>query len=209
MKQKQDGFSAVEVVIIIVVVGLLGFGGWYMWQSKNKENKTDNTTSQQQNTNSSNAQSETDTPVDTNAYADWQSYAKDDLSFKYPADWTLAEIGPGPQLKSSDYASTGLQMNTVTKGASIAISTPGAAQTAVTAENYNTSSLWSPAYSDFKVVTINGKKAAQYKIGEEIVNTVLFNTDGKMTSLQFRFAAADNAATVDVYNYLLQTVEAK
>ncbi len=192
MKHRQYGFSAVEIILVIIVVGLLGFGGWYVWQANNQQL----TTSTSQNTTA-------------DPYADWKAYSKGSLTFKYPADWTLTEIGPGPQLKSGNYASTGLQSITVTKGASISVTNPGAAQTTITAENYNTSSAWSASNSNFKVVTINGKKAAQYNVSSDIINTVLFGTNGEMVQAQFQFAASDYDATLSLYNHLLETVSIK
>lgn len=39
MKFKQNGFSAVEILIVIVVVGLLGAGGWLVYNRQNNKQK--------------------------------------------------------------------------------------------------------------------------------------------------------------------------
>lgn len=45
-RNKQNGFSAVEIILIIVVVALLGVGGWYVFQNQNKPADTTTNTSQ-------------------------------------------------------------------------------------------------------------------------------------------------------------------
>lgn len=47
MKNKENGFGAVEVLIVVVLVGLIGLVGWRVWNT-NSENKPQDITSQNQ-----------------------------------------------------------------------------------------------------------------------------------------------------------------
>lgn len=50
IKQNQQGFSAVEVILIIVIVALVGFVGWFVYHTKQNSDKTlDQATSTSQN----------------------------------------------------------------------------------------------------------------------------------------------------------------
>lgn len=52
MRNKQSGFSTIEVIVIIAIAALLVLGGWYFWQrtqtSTSSDNRTPHTESAQQ-----------------------------------------------------------------------------------------------------------------------------------------------------------------
>lgn len=88
MIKKQQGFSAIEVVIVLVVIGLIGFGGWFVWQRQNDKDNQETT---------SNTSEETVEPVEeADPYADWKTYEDGAVTFKYPSGWTINPPGDNP-----------------------------------------------------------------------------------------------------------------
>lgn len=87
LKNNQEGFSAVEVVLVVVVVALIGIVGWLIYKNQHKTART------------STATSSTTKPAPTaNPYAGWKSYC-DSMSktcLHYPSNWT-EQAGLGNQ----------------------------------------------------------------------------------------------------------------
>jgi hypothetical protein len=197
MATTQSGFSKVIVVVAILAVGLIAASSWYISQAQNKSKEEDTGTSQQQ-----------PQPQDTASdqpFGNWTQTSKDGITFQHPSDWTLAETGPGPVLKSSDYA-VGTQGATLTKGASISLTKPVPVQDKITADNPSNSNFWSPSYTNLKTITVNGASTLQYNVADDIVSTLIFGAGGTFTNVQIQFAPSDRDAVFAIYGHLLETV---
>lgn len=83
IKNNNDGFSAVEVVLVLVIVGLIGVVGWIVYKSHHKATTSSVTTTS--STKPAATQKATTAPVDP--YAGWQNYSDSHMSFKYPTSW--------------------------------------------------------------------------------------------------------------------------
>lgn len=87
LKNKTNGFSAVEVVLVLVIIGVIGIVGWVVYKNQHKT-----TTASVAVT--TNTKATTQPAVDP--YAGWKSYcSKAGACFKYPADWNPVTNGPG------------------------------------------------------------------------------------------------------------------
>lgn len=90
MKTNQKGFSVVEVLLIVLVVGLLGAVGWLVYdRQQNQNEKATQPAATQAPTTSSTEQA---TEAKEDSYAGWKSYENGAISFKYPAEWKVAEV---------------------------------------------------------------------------------------------------------------------
>ncbi|MCL5113302.1 MAG: hypothetical protein M1554_02360 [Patescibacteria group bacterium] len=80
-KEKQAGFSVVEIILILIIVILIGTVGWFVYKNYHNTIKT-----------VTRAKSTTTIPTQTtNQYAGWQSFCSNygGLCIKYPTNWTL------------------------------------------------------------------------------------------------------------------------
>lgn len=73
MKENQNGFSIVEVLLVFVIAGLLGAAGWFVYQRQN-------------NTDSSQA-----IPAVSDEWLDYKS-STHAVSFQYPSNWKVLTI---------------------------------------------------------------------------------------------------------------------
>jgi hypothetical protein len=83
LRNDQQGFSAVEIILVVAVIVLLGLVGWMVHKNQNKTAtaKTANTVKTK-----STAQAAAD------PYKGWKTYTAtlEPVSFRYPGDWTVA-----------------------------------------------------------------------------------------------------------------------
>jgi hypothetical protein len=87
MKQNQNGFGIVGVIIAILATSIIGIAGWYVWQSQDgKEASSAKTDSSQNNDD----KLEDEAHVVASGYA---VYEDNNLSFAvdYPEDWPMPE----------------------------------------------------------------------------------------------------------------------
>lgn len=90
---RQNGFSAVEVLLVIIAISIIGFGGYYVYSNQKTSDE---------NANANDAVTTKETANDkatrlTEMYEGTAAGKK--LSIKYPADWTL---------KRGDESATGI-----------------------------------------------------------------------------------------------------
>lgn len=79
--RSQKGFGHIEVLLVLILISVIGFAGYYVYsQNKDTDNK-DNAPVGQGNG--------ADTKADP--MTDWKTFidSKDDVSFRYPSDWTV------------------------------------------------------------------------------------------------------------------------
>lgn len=190
--KKQDGFSAIEIILMVILAGVIGFGAWYVWQANT--NRTTNETAQLAN----------DLPIVTH-----KTFDRYGITFSYPADWTL-EAQNNPQstatiLTSPDFTSAGDQ----TVGQHVSIGEGDYPQSDLTAENFKTKHL-DPnpnPYSDYKELTINGHKAVQFYRGDSR-QTVFFLPNGKEVTLTLDNFPTRNAPSA-AYDEIVSSVVIK
>lgn len=164
MTKKQNGFSPVEVLVVILIISFVVLVGLAVWNSMLRTSPVVNDTP---------AITE---PVVTDNRIPYEGYG---LSFKYPADWKLddrkSSQSSGTYLTSPDY--------TETSGARITVDGIVSIHSGVTAENYKAKVLdanpQAGTYKDFKILTVDGKKAVQYYQGDSR-QTIFFVANGGM-----------------------------
>jgi prepilin-type N-terminal cleavage/methylation domain-containing protein len=88
MKNKQKGFTVVEVLMVLVIVLLVGFAGWYVWNQRDKSDDKSTSTS----TNKSADDAHEMTPEQSPTYG-WKTYTNKEgmYTFKHPSDWVFAD----------------------------------------------------------------------------------------------------------------------
>lgn len=111
MKQNQNGFSPIFVIILIVVLAGIGFAGYKVMSNKAANKMQRITTAQQPEDNNRQLQK---VKVE---YEGWKSYkaTTEKVGFKYPADWTVATGNDAPR-KSAGFESIMLLAPTRTIG---------------------------------------------------------------------------------------------
>ncbi len=184
MIKKQHGFGAVEIILIIVLIGLAGVGAWYVWQA--------NTTKTSQTT----------PPVITAPAPATKSYELNGLTFAYPANWTLTPPNSS-QSTSTTLTSPNFGDNTgqrITIDGQLFLTAP------LTADNFQTKQIdaYPNSYSDYKELTIDGKKAIQYYAGDSRT-TLFFMADGRIIGFTLD-TFPNRAAASDAYDAVVASV---
>jgi hypothetical protein len=107
LQDNQSGFSGVEVLLVILVVAVIGFGGYYVWHTQHDKTKPVSTS------NKTASSTKKSTATTTSPYAGWKTYklSVEKLSFKYPADWTVADTSSATQDNVVFTATDGSQFN--------------------------------------------------------------------------------------------------
>lgn len=194
MEKNEKGFTVVEIILAVVVVGLLVGLGWYVWQA--------NMPPATMKTGTSTAPQTTEQePADTTRP---KSYTRYGLTFSYPQDWALAAAdnmqSRSTVLTSPDFTDTGTQGQRVTIDEAVFL------ENNLTADNFRTKHLDANpnSYRDYKDLTIDGKKAVQYRQGDSLT-TVFFLADGKKVVFVLD-TFPDRNATSPVYTQVVESV---
>ena len=195
MNKNQKGFGVAEVLFITVIVGLIGFLSWYAWQTINGSNAQQSSNSEQDQAGQNNQSADN---------ANLKNYSRYGLSFKYPADWEL-DANDTTQSRSTYLTSPDFAAES-TKGEQITVDevqfTPGN----LTADNFKAEHL-DPnpsSYSDYKVLSVNDKKAIQFYRGDSRT-TVFFLDNGKfVTFVLDKFP--DKASASATYDQVIASV---
>lgn len=93
--KNEHGFSAIEMILIIVIVAIIGFVGWYVYHSmKNTSSTYYSATTISSNNSpkfSKNNEHNATTSSSTDQYVGWKTaiLQYEQLSFKYPENWSL------------------------------------------------------------------------------------------------------------------------
>ena len=89
LKNNQQGFSAVEVVLVVIIIALIGTVGWLVYKNHHKSTTASTASTTTVPTTSTKSTTTTTQPV--NPYAGWQSFCSSygGLCLKYPSNWTL------------------------------------------------------------------------------------------------------------------------
>lgn len=153
---------------------------------------------------------QTTTPVASTTvdpYTGWKTYSKNGYEFKYPSDWVLVDGQSFGTVNSPDFKSTGLQSRTVTSGITVYFDKTDIPQTNITADNYQSSTLYSTSYSNFEKKTINNTSVVQYHINDSIIRTVFFRNDGIRIGARTEFATVNKDANLKTYDLILASVK--
>lgn len=203
MKKNQSGFSAVELLILLVVIGLIGGAGWYVWQSKSKNSSSNNTQTTQNEASKQN--SEADNTKTADETANWKSYTRYGVTFKYPTEWGF-KANDNTQSTSTDLTSPEFA-DDGSKGEQITVDEVQFAQSGLTADNFKTKHLDANqnSYSDYKTLTVNGKKAVQFYSGDSRTTVFFLADDKTVTFVLDTFPKRDAASTT--YNKVIETVK--
>lgn len=198
------GFGVIGAFLVLVVIGLVGFAGWYVVQAKNKANKplvTQTSTIAEQASNNTELEKQ---PEDETA--NWKSYTRYGITFKYPSDWNLKANDSGQSqstdLTSPDYETT----EEVSKGEVVSVGETNYPQSGLTAENFKSRHL-DPnpnPYSEYKTLIINGQKVVQFYRGDS-QTTVFFLANDKTVTFGLD-TFPNRAASSNVYNKMIETV---
>ncbi|HJQ08399.1 MAG TPA: hypothetical protein VJ836_02850 [Candidatus Saccharimonadales bacterium] len=175
----------------------MGFAGYHAYQKS--QDSTSATSTQTPSTNSQSNQKADET-------ATWKSYSRYGVAFKYPADWSIkaddssqstAATLTGPDFSVSDESP---------KGERITVDQTQFAQTGLTAENFKTKHLdLSPnEHSDYKVLTVNDKKAVQFYSGDSRTTVFFLANDKTVTFVLDTFP--DRAAASATYSKVIETI---
>lgn len=99
LRNNQQGFGAVEIILVVAVIVLLGVAGWLVYRNHHKATNTSPTTTTSNIHKTSSTSSQTADP-----YAGWKSYTLkyEQATFKYPAGWTLKNTPPVSPTDTSD-----------------------------------------------------------------------------------------------------------
>jgi hypothetical protein len=204
------GIAAVGVLLIMVIAALVAFAGWYVWQSQHKSTKSSETANNQSGNApttkaTDNTASETTTqPIDETA--DWKSYTRYGITFKYPQTWTLkahdSVQSTATDLTSPDFPGTDGNRT----GEQIEVSEGIYPQSGLNAENFKSKFIDSNSndISDFKILTVNGNQAVQY-FALKTRTTVFFLPNDKTITFNLD-NYPDRAASSTTYNEMINTV---
>ncbi len=199
------GFSIIEILLIVIVVGLLGFIGWYVYSQNNKANNSLKNTDSASKTKpipQQNSEAQTAKPIDETQ--NWKSYTRYGITLKYPTDWGLKANdntqSTSTTLTSPEFTDDG------TKGQQITVDEAQFTPSGLTVDNFKSKHLDAGPnpYSDYKVLTVNGKKAIQYYQGDSRT-TVFFLANGKIVTLVLD-TFPNRAAASATYDKVLGTI---
>ena len=192
-KEQANGFSAVGVIVIIVVIAALGFVGWLVWHKNNDESasKTNtNSTSQANKTKTGTQQNQTQ----PDPYAGWGTYNNRQygMSFRYPTNWTVEEVGSNAAGSDPTDFTVNLKFNVQQKYNETAIAEVHTNNLAAMTKFYDSYYAGSSLTVNKKELTLKGKQAVEYDITGSTLpsNIYLFGVGDKTYS----FRSADESA---------------
>lgn len=116
--RKQQGFSALMLVLILIVLGLIGFTGWYVWDSKKKTDDSYKSASDSSQSIPSTQKKESVSEITTaDPTSEWVAYSNTagEFSLKHPKNWVRAE---SPELCNPDIFLVGADSKSVGRCAS-------------------------------------------------------------------------------------------
>lgn len=92
MRNNEQGFSWVEVLLIVVIVGMIGAVGFYVFKQRNIANQAEQSGNQTNSTTTTEAKT---APAPADPTANWKTYTSplSGYTIKYPADWVVANSG--------------------------------------------------------------------------------------------------------------------
>jgi uncharacterized protein YxeA len=201
-KLNKKGFGVVEVLLIFVIVALIGGVGFYIY-SKNQNDNTDKLLSDI----TVNLQKKEEPKQKTvDPYADWKSYSRYGVTLKYPEDWSV-KAHNNTQAQNTDLTSPDFPgSDSAPTGQRVSFGETKFPQTDLTADNFKTSHL-DPnpnPYSEYKKLTINGKKAIQFYRGD--ARTTVFFLPGNKTITFDLDTFPNRADNSSEYNKIVESV---
>ena len=156
------------------------------------------------------------TPTPWQSGADFATYSKDRISFRYPIRWRLTTLPDGSinSLLSPDYHdSGGVGITTIQQGGVIGVGQTDIPQPEVTADNYASNPILFPAgtgATDAGVVVINGHKAFQYKTRRppwwDSTETIFFRVDGTRVDVGISYPTGQDDPHAQEYEQVLASV---
>lgn len=93
MKNNEQGFSALEIILIVVIVAMVGGVSWFVWNSKNKTNATyNNSTNATTSVKPAKGTATKTSPTPLDPTSSWTPYGdtSNKLSLRYPTTWVKA-----------------------------------------------------------------------------------------------------------------------
>jgi hypothetical protein len=104
IKNNETGFSIVEIVLVIVIVALIAAVGVLVYKNHHKKPTATTTNISASKPSTSTTTTTTPTPAPTDPYAGWKtaSLQYEQISYKYPNDWTVTDkSGASPKSQNA------------------------------------------------------------------------------------------------------------
>jgi|GEM_PF-2482381 hypothetical protein len=101
LRSNETGFSAIELVLVIVIVVLIGISGWLVYKNHHKSTLastvSSTSTSKTSTKTTTTTKPDTTAPTVTNPYVGWATCndTSDNITFKYPSNWTQSATVAG------------------------------------------------------------------------------------------------------------------
>lgn len=193
MKNNQNGFGAIGILVAIVALGIIGGAGWYVYSGQQNPSQTRGDSS----TTPTSIKSDETTKTQTDEYAGWKAYAdsKWKFGYKYPSDWTDSSrdfVNGGKDtreitLKSPNFASdTASVVEDITAGGVITVSASSTDMTDFSATGLKDS-------ENYKEMTVANENGVYY-VGRGNAYTYAVIKNKVMYTLSLRTVENDNAS---------------
>ena len=111
IRNNQQGFSVVEVVLILVIVVLIGVVGWMVYKNHHKDvasSANAGSTTKSVNTSKTSINNPVTATKSSSPTANWTSFTSQDgkFSLKYPSSWTVTTNCPSNQFDAGPTSSS-------------------------------------------------------------------------------------------------------